>query len=217
MDQFMHKRIEAIRRQILSKLKLTGPLEDYPEPNKVPPEVISIYNSTRDLLQEKAIRRGQPASLRGATRTMEKNASNLVKAEFRVFPLQNPKARVPEQWIKLYQIFKSQDLTSPTQHYIDSKVAKTRAEGEWFSFDVTDAVHEWLHHKDRNLRFKISLHCSCCTFVPSNNYIIPNESEELEARVADLSHNRPIGGRSVLWMQPIALDAAHCFRRSPLL
>ncbi|KAK2086686.1 Transforming growth factor beta-2 proprotein, partial [Saguinus oedipus] len=78
---------------------------------------------------------------------MEKNASNLVKAEFRVFRLQNPKARVPEQRIELYQILKSKDLTSPTQRYIDSKVVKTRAEGEWLSFDVTDAVHEWLHHK----------------------------------------------------------------------
>jgi hypothetical protein len=35
---------------------------------------------------------------------MEKNASNLVKAEFRVFRLQNPKARVPEQRIELYQV-----------------------------------------------------------------------------------------------------------------
>ncbi|VFV17177.1 transforming growth factor [Lynx pardinus] len=137
---------------------------------------------------------------------MEKNASNLVKAEFRVFRLQNPKARVPEQRIELYQILKSKDLTSPTQRYIDSKVVKTRAEGEWLSFDVTDAVHEWLHHKDRNLGFKISLHCPCCTFVPSNNYIIPNKSEELEARFADLSHNSPTGGRSVLWMQPIVLE-----------
>lgn len=118
--------------------------------------------------------------------SMEKNASNLVKAEFRVFRLQNPKARVPEQRIELYQILKSKDLTSPTQRYIDSKVVKTRAEGEWLSFDVTDAVHEWLHHKDRNLGFKISLHCPCCTFVPSNNYIIPNKSEELEARFAGI-------------------------------
>lgn len=47
----------------------------------------------------------------------------------------------------LLQILKSKDLTSPTQRYIDSKVVKTRAEGEWLSFDVTDAVHEWLHHK----------------------------------------------------------------------
>ncbi|KAK2081925.1 hypothetical protein P7K49_040062 [Saguinus oedipus] len=57
MDQFMLKRIEAIRGQILSKLKLTSPPEDYPEPEEVPPEVISIYNSTSDLLQEKASRR----------------------------------------------------------------------------------------------------------------------------------------------------------------
>ncbi|XP_044283438.1 transforming growth factor beta-2 proprotein isoform X4 [Varanus komodoensis] len=235
MDQFMRKRIEAIRGQILSKLKLTSPPEEYPEPEEVPPEVISIYNSTRELLQEKANHRaascekersdeeyyakevykidmapyfpsasksrlhGVPACLdlistnnpipyfrrvRFDVSAMEKNASNLVKAEFRVFRLQNPKARVSEQRIELYQVLKSKDLTSPMQRYIDSKVVKTRAEGEWLSFDVTDAVHEWLHHRDRNLGFKISLHCPCCTFVPSNNYIIPNKSEELEARFA---------------------------------
>ncbi|XP_055000523.1 transforming growth factor beta-2 proprotein isoform X3 [Sorex araneus] len=274
MDQFMRKRIEAIRGQILSKLKLTSPPEDYPDPEEVPPEVISIYNSTRDLLQEKASRRAAacerersdeeyyakevykidmppfsssetvcslvapPSGSEGIfcssrksqvlcgyfdvipptfyrpyfrivrfdVSAMEKNASNLVKAEFRVFRLQNPKARVPEQRIELYQILKSKDLTSPTQRYIDSKVVKTRAEGEWLSFDVTDAVHEWLHHKDRNLGFKISLHCPCCTFVPSNNYIIPNKSEELEARFADWSRNSRTDGRSVLWMRPIALE-----------
>ncbi|CAJ0940514.1 unnamed protein product [Ranitomeya imitator] len=117
---------------------------------------------------------------------MEKNVSNLVKAEFRVFRLQNPKARVSEQRIELYQILKSKDLTSPMQRYIDSKVVKTRAEGEWLSFDVTEAIKEWLRHRDRNLGFKISLHCPCCTFVPSNNYIIPNKSEELETRFAGI-------------------------------
>lgn len=35
---------------------------------------------------------------------MEKNASNLVKAELRVFRLQNTKARVSEQRIELYQV-----------------------------------------------------------------------------------------------------------------
>ncbi|XP_054432571.1 transforming growth factor beta-2 proprotein isoform X3 [Pteronotus mesoamericanus] len=263
MEQFMRKRIEAIRGQILSKLKLTSPPEEYPEPEDVPPEVISIYNSTRDLLQEKASRRAAACErersdeeyyakevykidmppflpsenaipptfyrpyfrlIRFDVSAMEKNASNLVKAEFRVFRLQNPKARVPEQRIELYQraslaswknltgfsplhgILKAKDVASPNQRYIDSKVVKTRAEGEWLSFDVTDAVHEWLHHKDRNLGFKISLHCPCCTFVPSNNYIIPNKSEELEARFADLSLNSPTGGRSAPWMQPIALE-----------
>uniref|UniRef100_A0A8C7D615 Transforming growth factor, beta 2 n=1 Tax=Oncorhynchus kisutch TaxID=8019 RepID=A0A8C7D615_ONCKI len=54
MDQFMKKRIEAIRGQILSKLKLTSPPETYPKPEEVSRDIIAIYNSTRDLLQEKA-------------------------------------------------------------------------------------------------------------------------------------------------------------------
>ncbi|XP_026551532.1 transforming growth factor beta-2 [Pseudonaja textilis] len=280
-DQFMRKRIEAIRGQILSKLKLTSPPEEYPEPEEVPPEVISIYNSTRDLLQEKANHRAascekersdeeyyakevykidmgsyHPSAnfistsnqnpyfrrVRFDVSAMEKNASNLVKAEFRVFRLQNPKARVSEQRIELYQMIKNKDPTSPTQRYIDSKVVKTRAEGEWLSFDVTEAVHEWLHHKDRNLGLKISLHCPCCTFVPSNNYIIPNKSEELEARFAGIddhpyssgekalkSSRKKYSGKSphlLLMLLPSyrlesqqssrrkkrALDAAYCFR-----
>lgn len=36
--------------------------------------------------------------------SMEKNASNLVKAELRIFRLQNPAARVSEQRIELYQV-----------------------------------------------------------------------------------------------------------------
>ncbi|XP_048842217.1 transforming growth factor beta-2 proprotein isoform X1 [Brienomyrus brachyistius] len=225
MDQFMKKRIEAIRGQILSKLKLSSPPEQYPEPGEVSRDIIAIYNSTRDLLQEKANERAatcerqrsdeeyyakevhkidmQPffpsenvippthyspyfRHLTFDVSSMEKNASNLVKAELRLFRLQNPKARVQEQRIELYQNLVHKDLTSPMQRYIDSKVVQTHAKGEWLSFDVTEAVSEWLLHRDRNSGFKISLHCPCCTFVPSNNLIIPNKSEELEARFAGI-------------------------------
>lgn len=54
MDQFKKKRIRAIRGQILSKLKLTSPPEEYPEPEEVSRDIVAIYNSTRDLLLEKA-------------------------------------------------------------------------------------------------------------------------------------------------------------------
>lgn len=50
----MKKRIEAIRGQILSKLKLSKPPDEFPEPEDVSRDIIAIYNSTRDLLQEKA-------------------------------------------------------------------------------------------------------------------------------------------------------------------
>eukprot|EP00064_Thunnus_orientalis_P005279 superscaffoldBa00000507_g5293 len=236
MDQFKKKRIEAIRGQILSKLKLTSPPEDFPEPEEVSRDIVAIYNSTRDLLQEKANERAatcerqrseeeyyakevhkidmQPfypklhsdyvispthfnpyfRRLTFDVSSMEKNASNLVKAELRIFRLQNPGARVSEQRIELYQILAHKDLTSPTQRYIDSKVVRTQTEGEWLSFDVTEAVSEWLNHRDRNSGFKISLHCPCCTFVPSNNYIIPNKSEELEARFAGIDDSFIRGG-----------------------
>ncbi|TKS81566.1 Transforming growth factor beta-2 [Collichthys lucidus] len=194
MDQFKKKRIEAIRGQILSKLKLTTPPEDFPEPEEVSRDIVAIYNSTRDLLQEKANeraatcerQRSEEERLTFDVSSMEKNASNLVKAELRIFRLPNHGARVSEQRIELYQILGHKDLTSPTQRYIDSKVVRTQTEGEWLSFDVTEAVSEWLNHRDRNSGFKISLHCPCCTFVPSNNYIIPNKSEELEARFAGI-------------------------------
>uniref|UniRef100_A0A3P8P275 Transforming growth factor beta n=1 Tax=Astatotilapia calliptera TaxID=8154 RepID=A0A3P8P275_ASTCA len=218
MDQFKKKRIEAIRGQILSKLKLA----------EVSRDIVSIYNSTRDLLQEKANERAATCERQRSEEeyyakevhkidmqrfypsenvisptlfspyfrrltfdvsSMEKNASNLVKAELRIFRLQNPGARVSEQRIELYQILGYKDVTSPTQRYIDSKVIRTQTEGEWLSFDVTEAVSEWLNHRDRNSGFKISLHCPCCTFVPSNNYIIPNKSEELEARFAGIDDN----------------------------
>ncbi|KAG5847154.1 transforming growth factor beta-2 proprotein-like [Anguilla anguilla] len=233
MDQFMKKRVEAIRGQILSKLKLTSPPEHYPEREEVSREIIAIYNSTRDLLQEKANQRAatcerqrseeeyyakevhkidmQPfhpsenvishmhyspyfRRLTFDVSSMEKNASNLVKAELRVFRLQNPKAHVSEQRIELYQILGHKDLTSPSQRYIDSKVVRTHTEGEWLSFDVTEAVSEWLLHRDRNNGFKISLHCPCCTFVPSNNYIIHNKSEELEIRFAGIDDSLLHGG-----------------------
>ncbi|XP_007902706.1 transforming growth factor beta-2 proprotein [Callorhinchus milii] len=225
MELFMKKRIEAIRGQILSKLKLTNPPENHPEPEEVSSEVIAIYNSTRDLLLEKANERaatcererseeeyyakevykidmntnGYPENVIQSQKynpyytqvhfdvsSMEKNVSNLVNAEFRVFRVQNTKAKVEEQRIELYQVLKSKEPSSPAQRYIDSKVVRTRTEGEWLSFDVTETVNEWLLHRDRNNGFKISLHCPCCTFVPSNNYIIPNKSEELEARFAGI-------------------------------
>ncbi|XP_061675577.1 transforming growth factor beta-2 proprotein isoform X6 [Syngnathoides biaculeatus] len=233
MDQFKMKRIESIRGQILSKLKLANPPEDFPEPEDASKDIVAIYNSTRDLLQEKANERAatcerqrseeeyyakevhkiqmQPIypsenvispsvfnpyfkRLMFDVSSMEKNASNLVKAELRIFRLQNPSARVSEQRIELYQILVHKDLTSPIQRYIDSRVVRTQTEGEWLTFDVTEAVSEWMNHRDRNNGFKLSLHCPCCTFVPSNNYIIPNKSEELEARFAGIDDNFINGG-----------------------
>lgn len=45
------------------------------------------------------------------------------------------------------QILGHKDFASPSQRYIDSKVVRTQTEGEWLTFDVTEAVSEWLNHR----------------------------------------------------------------------
>ena len=56
LDDQKSKRIEAVRGQILSKLRIRTPPEPVvtPPPETVPAEVMLLYNSTRELLKERA-------------------------------------------------------------------------------------------------------------------------------------------------------------------
>eukprot|EP00061_Rhincodon_typus_P012189 g37768.t1 len=96
MEQFMKKRIEAIRGQILSKLKLTNPPETYPEPEEVSSEVIAIYNSTRDLLLEKA-------NERAATCERERSEEEYYAKE--VYKIDMNPFSYPERNVKVFQMY----------------------------------------------------------------------------------------------------------------
>ena len=56
LDAQKSRRIEAVRGQILSKLRIRSPPEKDEDPpaGSVPPEVMLLYNSTRELLKERA-------------------------------------------------------------------------------------------------------------------------------------------------------------------
>lgn len=51
LEHIKKKRVEAIRGQILSKLRLTSPPETV-GPSHVPYQILALYNSTRELLEE---------------------------------------------------------------------------------------------------------------------------------------------------------------------
>ncbi|XP_030622060.1 transforming growth factor beta-2 proprotein [Chanos chanos] len=227
LDEHKSKRIEAVRGQILSKLRIRSPPDPTSShsPESVPFEVMLLYNSTRELLKERArqdsacdraesseedyyakeVQRVDMLPQRADTNVInpippspyyrvvrfdvsnvDKNSSTLFKAEFRIFRVPNPQARTTEQRIEIYQILKPDDVTAPSQRYIDSRIVQPQAKGAWLSVDVTETVKEWMAHREKNLGLKLSVHCPCCTFVPSTNNIVPNKSEELEARFAGL-------------------------------
>uniref|UniRef100_A0A673MWM6 Transforming growth factor beta n=1 Tax=Sinocyclocheilus rhinocerous TaxID=307959 RepID=A0A673MWM6_9TELE len=205
------KRIEAVRGQILSKLRIRSPPvpEASPPSESVPVGVMLLYNSTKELLKDISLRHifDLTATIYSVpiiynfvannkspyfrivgfdVTNVERNSSTLVKAEFRIFRAPNPQARTTEQRVEIYQILKSDDVTAPSQRYIDSRTVEPQAKGAWLSVDVTETVKEWMAFRGQNLGLKISVHCPCCTFVPSTNNIVPNKSEELEARFAGI-------------------------------
>lgn len=218
IDHIKKKRVEAVRGQILSKLRLTSPPQTT-GPSQVPFQVLALYNSTKELIEELGRDRQQscgqdnteteyyakeiykfnmingppenndlPYCPKGITSkvfrfnvsTMEKNSTNLFRAEFRALRIPNPSAKRNEQRIELYQILQKDDPKAK-QRYIGGKNVLTKGTPEWVSFDVTETVREWLMYRQTNLGLEISVHCPCHTFRP-NGDIIENANEVLEVK-----------------------------------
>ncbi|XP_054651715.1 transforming growth factor beta-3 proprotein [Dunckerocampus dactyliophorus] len=218
IDHIKKKRVEAVRGQILSKLRLTSPPQTT-GPSQVPFQVLALYNSTKELIEELGRDRQQscgqdnteteyyakeiykfnmingppenndlPYCPKGITSkvfrfnvsTMEKNSTNLFRAEFRALRIPNPGAKKNEQRIELYQILQKDDPKAK-QRYIGGKNVLTKGMSEWVSFDVTETVREWLMYRQTNLGLEISVHCPCHTFKP-NGDIIENVNEVLEVK-----------------------------------
>ncbi|XP_053701776.1 transforming growth factor beta-3 proprotein [Synchiropus splendidus] len=218
IDHIKKKRVEAVRGQILSKLRLTSPPQTT-GPSQVPYQVLALYNSTKELIEELGRDRQQscgqdnteteyyakeiykfnmingppenndlPNCPKGITSkvfrfnvsTMEKNSTNLFRAEFRALRIPNAGAKRNEQRIELYQILQKDDPKAK-QRYIGGKNVLTKGTPEWVSFDVTETVREWLMYRQTNLGLEISVHCPCHTFKP-NGDIIKNANEVLEVK-----------------------------------
>ncbi|RVE57142.1 hypothetical protein OJAV_G00213350 [Oryzias javanicus] len=218
IDNIRKKRMEAVRGQILSKLRMTSPPQTA-GPTQVPFQVLALYNSTKELIEELGRDRQQSCG-QDSTETeyyakeiykfnminvspenndlsycpkgitskifrfnvslMEKNATNLFRAEFRALRIPNSSAKRNEQRIELYQILQKDDPKAK-QRYIGGKNVLTKGTPEWISFDVTETVREWLMYRQTNLGLEISVHCPCHTFRP-NGDIIESTNEVLEVK-----------------------------------
>ncbi|XP_072314128.1 transforming growth factor beta-3 proprotein [Eucyclogobius newberryi] len=229
IDHIKKKRMEAVRGQILSKLRLTSPPQTT-GPSQVPYQVLALYNSTKELIEELGRDKQQSCGqdnteteyyakeiykfnmingpenndliycpkgitskvFRFNVSIMEKNSTNLFRAEFRALRVPNAAAKRNEQRIELYQILQKDDPKAK-QRYIGGKNVLTKGTPEWVSFDVTDTVREWLMYRQTNLGLEISVHCPCHTFRP-NGDIIENANEVLEVKFKgmeeDPSHHK---------------------------
>uniref|UniRef100_A0A8C5WGQ6 Transforming growth factor beta n=1 Tax=Leptobrachium leishanense TaxID=445787 RepID=A0A8C5WGQ6_9ANUR len=187
MEQVKKRRIEAIRGQILSKLKLTKAPDVESENMTVPEDIISIYNSTVDIIQENSerlehlhneeeyygkevqkikmnINRDSNKGKGGYKLTF--NASQVWKTVQNAPLLHQAELRMfrkKNDGIDFgmewrVELYRAQANNS--FRYLDSKFVLARRE-EWLSFDVTETVKDWVEHQEKTGVFKLDLACSC--------------------------------------------------------
>ncbi|KAL0972720.1 hypothetical protein UPYG_G00193890 [Umbra pygmaea] len=176
------KRIEAIRGQILSKLRMPKEPEEEQEEAEIPAGVLSIYNSTLELIEEQ---KQQPDP---GTRMLDEedyfakvinkfdmkdNTTKLImfdmnevrskigdyhllsSAELRLLI---KKANMPpgdDQRLEFYS------LQGEHRLYLGSRFITNAWQSRWLSFDITPTLKGWLNGKEEEQGFEVKLHCGC--------------------------------------------------------
>ncbi|XP_028715723.1 transforming growth factor beta-1 proprotein [Peromyscus leucopus] len=188
MELVKRKRIEAIRGQILSKLRLASPpSQGEVPPGPLPEAVLALYNSTRDRVAgESADPEPEPETdyyAKEVTRVLMVDRNNPIydktkdipHSVYMFFNTSDIREAVPEPPLLSraelrLQRFKSsveqhvelyQKYSNNSWRYLGNRLLTPTDTPEWLSFDVTAVVRQWLNQGDGIQGFRFSAHCSC--------------------------------------------------------
>lgn len=188
MELVKRKRIEAIRGQILSKLRLASPpSQGEVPPGPLPEAVLALYNSTRDRVAgESADPEPEPEAdyyAKEVTRVLMVDRNNAIYDKtkdithsiYMFFNTSDIREAVPEPPLLSraelrLQRFKSsveqhvelyQKYSNNSWRYLGNRLLTPTDTPEWLSFDVTGVVRQWLNQGDGIQGFRFSAHCSC--------------------------------------------------------
>lgn len=192
LEMVKKKRIEAIRSQILSKLRLPKePEQDQTEDQEeIPATLLSLYNSTEDLLKEQLAQATTEISteqeeeeyfakvLHKFNMTAKdksqstKNAKNVSMffniTEIRTSVGDSPLLTTAElrMLIKQTAIQSEQRVelykgVGTSARYLASRFITNQMRDKWLSFDVTETLRKWLEDKEDEQGFQLRLFCEC--------------------------------------------------------
>uniref|UniRef100_A0A8C1AC89 Transforming growth factor beta n=1 Tax=Cyprinus carpio carpio TaxID=630221 RepID=A0A8C1AC89_CYPCA len=183
LELIKRKRIEAIRGQILSKLRLSKEpeVDEEKESQNIPAELISVYNSTVELNEEQAAPPEQPKEdpveeeyyakevHKFTIKLMEKNPDkflwfnitdinhtlglNRIISQVELRLLITTFPDGSEQRLELYQVIGNKS------RYLESRfIPKQR---KWLSFDVTQTLKDWLQRSEAEQGFQLKMADNC--------------------------------------------------------
>uniref|UniRef100_A0A3B1K5V0 Transforming growth factor beta n=1 Tax=Astyanax mexicanus TaxID=7994 RepID=A0A3B1K5V0_ASTMX len=186
LELVKQKRIEAIRGQILSKLRLAKEpeVDEEKETDEVPEEVLSVYNSTVELSEELTQNIASMASEEAeeeayyAKEVHKFNMTRCPNDTVMVFNITEIKEvlgleRMVSQAELRFHI-KDVKLTGGAEQrlelyqgggdkarYLSSYFITSESNEKWLSFDVTHTLKEWLQKPETEQVFQMKLHCGC--------------------------------------------------------
>lgn len=189
LEMVKKKRIEAIRSQILSKLRL--PKE--PEPDQagdeeeIPTTLLSLYNSTKEMLKE------QQADVQTDISTEQEEEEYFAKVlhkfnmtrknntddtksismffniseiresvgDYRLLTSAELRMLIKQTAILSEQRVELYQILGTSARYLASRFITNHWKDKWLSFDVTETLQNWLKGTDDEQSFQLRLFCEC--------------------------------------------------------
>lgn len=190
LEMVKKKRIEAIRSQILSKLRL--PKE--PEPDQtgdqeeIPAQLVSLYNSTKDMLKEQQVQEPTIISMEQeeeeyfakvlhkfnmtANNKTQMNTKNVsmyfnisdIRAsvgDYRLLTTAELRMLIKNTAIQSEQRVELYQGVGTSVRYLASRFITNQMRDKWLSFDVTETLQSWLKDNEDERGFHLRLFCEC--------------------------------------------------------
>ncbi|KAM8769304.1 transforming growth factor, beta 1a [Acanthopagrus schlegelii] len=185
LEMVKKKRIEAIRSQILSKLRLPTEPHQAGDEEEIPSTLLSLYNSTKEMLKEqqtevqtdismeqeeeeyfaKVVHKFNVTNLQKTLKniSMSFNISDVRRSigDYRLLTTAELRILIKsttildEQRVELYQGL------GASARYLASRFITNKWKDKWLSFDVTETLQKWLEGNDDEQGFQLRLYCEC--------------------------------------------------------
>ncbi|XP_078103067.1 transforming growth factor, beta 1a [Sander vitreus] len=188
LEMVKKKRIEAIRSQILSKLRLPKEPDQAGDEEEIPTPLLSLYNSTKEMLREqqtevqtdisteqeeeeyfaKVLHKfNMTAKNDTVTTKISKslffNISEIRQSvgDYRLLTSAELRMLIKKPTIASEQRVELYQGPETSARYLASRFITNQWKDKWLSFDVTETLQNWLKGTENEQVFHLRLFCEC--------------------------------------------------------
>ncbi|XP_031141014.1 transforming growth factor, beta 1a [Sander lucioperca] len=188
LEMVKKKRIEAIRSQILSKLRLPKEPDQAGDEEEIPTPLLSLYNSTKEMLREQQTEVQTDISTEQeeeeyfakvlhkfnmtakndtvTTKTSKSLFFNISEirqsvGDYRLLTSAELRMLIKKPTIASEQRVELYQGLGTSARYLASRFITNQWKDKWLSFDVTETLQNWLKGTEYEQVFQLRLFCEC--------------------------------------------------------